>query len=499
MTTYANVYIVQDKNDLMKIIKDIHIPIHGRVSISLMAKYFIDSKYFQRLHELRQLATCNKVFPSATHTRFEHSIGTYYLADRLLNRIKLDTAQNNIVLWLYQNPLLNIYFNEYVSKSDDGALYVNLNDYDLSIINTITNKINWIFELIRIGALCHDIGHGPFSHAFDDVFIKKSDLRDHLYAAHEARSCKMIELITNESEILRKNISESDIKFIQTIIDPDETCEGFVYHIVSNNLNGLDVDKYDYIARDNLHLGLDYNFNSYKLIDSSKVLNNKITYDDKYKFDILDLFQKRHRLHKIAYGHKSVISSLFLTTDLMKILDKVIDISKSILDMNVFINMTDEYIIQYIKIILQFQNAQNNPFANKLTVDDYDVLKKLYNRYQIRDLYTHIGTILTKEQIIIDEHFNDPTHIIHYAKNGYVSGNKTNPMNNIYTYKAKDLSSNNENVECNININDISYIVPEIYQEYIAMVICRDKNYDKILQDKQKIENIKIIIRDTLK
>lgn len=72
--------------------KEIHIPIHGTVSmVWLMAKYFIDNKYFQRLHKLKQLGTCDFIYPSAKHTRFEHSLGTYYLAVSRQNYYKNKT------------------------------------------------------------------------------------------------------------------------------------------------------------------------------------------------------------------------------------------------------------------------------------------------------------------------------------------------------------------------------------------------------------------------
>ena len=101
--------------------------IHGNIIISPLAKKIIDTEEFQRLRNIKQLGCCNFVFPSATHTRFEHSIGVYHLSCKyidILNRKK-------------------VYYNETERKC------------------------------ITLAALIHDLGHGPYSHLFDELFEKR--------------------------------------------------------------------------------------------------------------------------------------------------------------------------------------------------------------------------------------------------------------------------------------------------------------------------------------
>ena len=204
------------KFDLIRKAKTIHLPIHGSVDVSIIAKIFIDNPYFQRLRKLKQLGACEYVFPSATHTRFEHSIGTYFLCDKILNRIKLVTKFSKLCLWLEKIDELKNYFTTDLIK--------------------INKTISWIFEMIKIGALCHDIGHGPFSHLFDDIFINHTSNKYHDMATHEARSTEIIKIIIKNDVQLNKLLSDNDIKFIQSIIDPDKTRRGFTYQIVSNYL-----------------------------------------------------------------------------------------------------------------------------------------------------------------------------------------------------------------------------------------------------------------------
>ncbi|MDH4291376.1 MAG: HD domain-containing protein, partial [Dehalococcoidia bacterium] len=100
-------------------------PVYGYVYVTEAEKEIIDSFPVQRLHRLRQLAGAEFVYPGANHTRFEHSIGVMYLAG-----------------CLSENPNLSSHLSEDESQT------------------------------IRIAALLHDVGHGPFSHVFEHLLAK---------------------------------------------------------------------------------------------------------------------------------------------------------------------------------------------------------------------------------------------------------------------------------------------------------------------------------------
>ncbi|VDP32672.1 unnamed protein product [Schistosoma curassoni] len=104
--------------------------VHGVIELESLAVQLIDSPEFQRLREIKQLGIAYFVFPSCQHSRFEHSIGTYHMAKKLLETIHNDKN--------YSGPAL--------SSSEQLA--------------------------IRIAALCHDLGHGPFSHLWEE-FVKR--------------------------------------------------------------------------------------------------------------------------------------------------------------------------------------------------------------------------------------------------------------------------------------------------------------------------------------
>src|SRR5690606_32489551 len=107
---------------------------------------------------------------------------------------------------------------------------------------------DYVCELVKISALCHDIGHGPFSHAFDDLFKSNKYINhnDSGRNTHEFRSTVILEHIIKNDKILSSAITDDEIQFMKNLIDPKDR-NGFIYQIVSNNLNGLDVDKFDYL------------------------------------------------------------------------------------------------------------------------------------------------------------------------------------------------------------------------------------------------------------
>src|ERR687890_1229704 len=116
----------------LKFIGEITDPIHKNIKFTLIEKELIDTFIFQRLRRIRQLAGAHLVYPGALHSRFEHSLGSMFLAGL--------AAQT-------------LYSKDYFTDQD----YI---------------------QKIRIAALLHDIGHGPFSHLFEEV-LKTDDKFSH--------------------------------------------------------------------------------------------------------------------------------------------------------------------------------------------------------------------------------------------------------------------------------------------------------------------------------
>ena len=435
--------------------KEIYDIIHGHITISPLANRIIDTPAFQRLRYLRQLGTCFYVFPSATHTRFEHSLGTYHLTEKVLKIILENYDKNSINSSLSEIEELKSYYS--------NKIIINNNE-------EYNNKLdNHICELIKIAGLCHDLGHGPFSHVFDDHYIlqvkdnyKECNYNQN-YNYHEYRSCMIIEDIIKNDEFLKNNISTNEIKFIQKLIKPTPSCKSFVFQIVSNNLNSIDVDKFDYIARDSTTLGLKYGIDFNRIINGIRIIDNKICYPEKIYYEIASLFTTRYRLHKEIYTHKAVVSTQYMIIEILLLIDPILKLYESIFDVKKFIILTDEYIISMLKMLYLTKDNYNT--ENKQKIENaYDI----WNKLNYRKLYKLVGNLVSDKKIELELFANLKEIKIYSGKIGFISANK-NPLKNVFLYNKK-----NATICKNINSKDISYLIPTKFQEYIYLFFSKN-------------------------
>lgn len=423
--------------------------IHGNIPITFMAKRIIDTEIFQRLRNISQLGVVKYVFMNANHTRFEHSIGTYHLTGLLTSKIQQVIKQDDLFLSLNDISHLRDYLN---ITYPDG-------NYKLD---------NFLKELIKIAGLVHDLGHGAYSHLFDEI-IHQSLNTGHINATHEKRSTLLIEMIIKNDELLRKYITPKLINFIQSLIVNTSNKKTFIYQIVSNSLNGLDVDKFDYLTRDTFMLGIKNNFDFSRLINQIKIINKNICYPQQAIYDIINLYETRYKMHKIVYNNPTVIGIQLILMRIMKHLNLLLNIENSILNMNDFIKLDDNYIIKSINILLNIYK------------DNIDLIEanKLLQRINTRNFYKLVSAITNLKNI--DKNTIDAKYIIFQTQIGYISGKKPNPFKSIYIYNTKTGNSDilysifdkpdNNTLDGN-NISNIINI--STYKEYITMIYDKD-------------------------
>jgi HD superfamily phosphohydrolase len=461
-------------NDICRHVKTLHDAIHGYIHLTVFATKIIDTNFFQRLRKLKQLGVCSYVYPTGIHTRFEHSIGTYHIADEQLNTIVTTTDPKSIDNYLANIPELNNYYEKMYN-------------------NQVHPLDMYVCELIKIAALCHDIGHGPFSHVFDDVFIPDVGKGNNFCATHEERSGVMIQMLIEQDEILSKIIHPDEIIFIQNLINPTKNHTGFIYQIVSNTLNSLDVDKFDYLTRDVYALNFQAKIDPARLVKHIRVIDNNIVYPEQAVDDIYNLFQTRFRLHKEVYCHKVVIAIQFVIVKLMKLLDDILKISDSISNMNQFCLLTDEYILESVEVINKFRNNLTN--VQRKNIDE---AKQLIDDLHNRKLYAVICNLVSTTKIDIDNYLEslclpDKDKIIVFQnKIGFVSGNKPNPLDSIFVFKTKDSTKIAGKLEAfKKNKNNVTALMPQMYQEYIITLYYADKtNVARINELRTLIENM---------
>jgi deoxynucleoside triphosphate triphosphohydrolase SAMHD1 len=267
-------------------------PVHREYELSAEIIDIINTTVFQRLRRLKQLATAHWVWLGATHTRFEHSISVSYLAGHLATSLQR------------KQPELGI--------SDRQIL------------------------LVQLAGLLHDVGHGPFSHLFDDIFLAESTSP---MAHHEQRSVAIVTQLLTESTF---SYTAEEIAFVQSLIAPSKGQEGFLYHIVANQVNHLDVDKMEYIKRDARACGLSsggFDTDTMRIINAARVIDGHICYHKKVYEDIYNLFQTRYRLHTTVYRHSAVVAIHHMVADALRASN--IPLEKSIEKLTTFYTFDD--------------------------------------------------------------------------------------------------------------------------------------------------------------
>lgn len=468
-----NIIIVVEMNDKRIIYnyKQVRDTVYQFIKLSNIAFLIIDTSEFKRLKDIRQLGTTYHVYPAASHSRFEHSIGTYYVAGWILESIKKNTSAEILNECLSTVPELQDYYTRTY-----GDLPHNKLD-------------NYVCELIKIAALCHDVGHGPYSHGYDDVALpairkeinntrsEEEKIQAHPYEIHEVRSCEILNYIIKNNDVLSDIIKDNEIQFMKDLINPSDKHVGFVYQIVSNSLNGVDIDKIDYIARDIKTLDIADGFEYKRLIDDAKVIGNNICYPWSMRKELVALFEKRYKMHKTVYGHKTVVGILYMITDIMILMNPILDLYGAIFDIEAFCELTDSYILENIKS--EYKRISMDIFKNNYTDDQKARITCAYNiwkRIQKRDLYKCIMVKDSTEYINLNESgFFDKVSkdevIVHNSKMGYVSGSKKNPLDSLYFYDSKtpDESMNPPKEE-------LTRFISDTYQEYVCMIFIKDSS-----------------------
>jgi len=243
--------------------------------------------------------------------------------------------------------------------------------------------------------------------------------------------------------------------------------QGFIYQLVNNKSNSVDVDKLDYISRDTQSLGLEFGGNFARIIDGMKVINNTICFPEKISYDIVSLFVTRYRLHKQVYNNKAVISTQLMLNKIIIELDNFLDIYVKIYAIDNMIDLTDDFVTTMTRYILK------NP-PEKLTEKDktsLDIIKSLWDRLNRRELFKIVEMGVSKDfedhkknlNIALEKHARDDI-LIRNCKIGFVSGDKNNPLDNILFYKK-----GSENAKT-MKKEDMSVLLPIVYQEYIYML-----------------------------
>ncbi|MEI6188852.1 MAG: HD domain-containing protein [Chitinophagia bacterium] len=229
-----------------KIIND---PVHGFITINdpLIAA-LVNHPFYQRLRRIQQMALAQMVYPGAVHTRLHHSLGAYHLMCNAITELK-----------------------------DKG---IEITDAEA--------------QAAKAAILLHDIGHGPFSHALENVILKG--------VTHEDLSLLIMQALNEQENEQLKGKLTLAIK-----IFTNQYPKTFLHQLISGQ---LDVDRLDYLSRDSFFTGVSEGVIGYqRILKMLTVHNNELVVEEKGITSVEKFLVSRRLMYWQVYMHKSVVAA----------------------------------------------------------------------------------------------------------------------------------------------------------------------------------------------
>jgi len=338
-------------------------PVYGEITLSPLEILCIDTRPMQRLREISQLGGAQSVYPGATHTRFLHSLGVMHLSGMYAEQLKLSPKS---------------------------------------------------IRLLRLAGLMHDIGHGPYSHQFDDIAYKKAglkhghdDQRKHLLIQLMPVEMKRVydhsmkaiwkENVKNElQDILERPISvDEDIQplFLELMesvcrVFEGETAGSAEFNIIQGPLGA---DRIDFVLRDAYYCGTpEYGtLDLQRIIRSARLIEKdgmkRLTYDAKIIDSIYRVLFGRFMMYKNVYFHKTARAADLMIQRVLELSYDFLSLEDYINDYNRFCQLTEGWL--YYSILEKHQSYEPAKGDER---DKIEEAFQLMTDYQERRLWKSI-------------------------------------------------------------------------------------------------------------
>ncbi|MBC7848550.1 MAG: HD domain-containing protein [Chitinophagaceae bacterium] len=288
---------------IRKIIND---PVHGFITIEDPLVFAVISHpWYQRLRRIQQMAFAHLVYPGAVHTRLHHSLGSYHLMCQALT--------------VLQRKGVEITPHEEVSA--------------------------------KIAILLHDAGHGPFSHALENVLIKE--------VHHEAISKLIMEVLNDQMNGQLRTAIE---------IFTGNYSKPFLHQLISGQ---LDVDRLDYLSRDSFFTGVSEGVIGYdRIIQMLTVHQGELVVEEKAIYSTEKFLVSRRLMYWQVYLHKTVVSAEKM---LVRIIERAQDLVAS------GEKLSSSSIVLDFFLLTNRSGSIEQHLDNFCQLDDYDVLSAIKN------------------------------------------------------------------------------------------------------------------------
>jgi HD superfamily phosphohydrolase len=329
----------------LEIVRRIRGNLHGSIDVSALEDLVIDHPLFQRLRRVHQTAFLSYVFPGATHSRFEHSLGVMHLAGVAWQKLEANQHRLKVSTRKYEN---------FKDREIKESLHENhgMLAPTFDLMGEVFSS-SYILQALRLAALLHDVGHPPFSHSgerflpsLESVLAESKDLPGYLNqflnqlqdswiecgrdpkteaVSHEIFTVILVDRLLEDVYSKNKNIkTRIEMQDVVSIIMPEiPPVDGSpllamkVHHACHEIVSGeIDVDRMDYLQRDSRECGVVYGiFDADRILDSlslyqdpiSSNLHLAIQYTGLAAFE--DYLRARQSMYLQLYFHKTSVAA----------------------------------------------------------------------------------------------------------------------------------------------------------------------------------------------
>ncbi|MFX1298339.1 MAG: HD domain-containing protein [Promethearchaeota archaeon] len=322
--------------------KEILDPIHGPIPITPIELKIISTPVFQRLRYITQLSLTSLVFPGATHNRFQHSLGTLHVMDKLLYTLKLE-----------------------------------------EFLPALGENHQRIIQTMRLAALLHDCGHLPFSHTFENLYEPGTHELFGKYIIERSQIGKLL----NEISIDPKNIGALIMGDIP-IVDENSKLLTELLPLLHSD---ADADRMDYLLRDAYYTGVPYgNVDLNRICNYVRLFDGHICFHEKSQGALEDFLYSRYQMYKIVYIHKTVVCYELILHKIYQIFQKYKDLIKIpflLPDIDNFKESSKDWYDNYLFFLNEasfFESIRILMNAKETNDSDRNALKNLFLRIVYR-------------------------------------------------------------------------------------------------------------------
>lgn len=341
-----------------KVLHRIHCSVLGRIIIEDELIYeLIYTNEFQRLQRIKQLGAVHFLFPTATHTRFSHSLGVYEIARRFINHFEEKT--------------------------------------------TIDPKEK---QKVLVAALLHDIGHGPLSHFFEIINTKN----------HEEYTIEIISHPQSKiNKLLKKYLSDEDIADIVKIISKTHP-KKWINQLISSE---IDVDRLDYLLRDGYFTGTKYvNLDIDWLINSAWLESDTIVFNADALQSLESTLLSRYYMYSRIYLNDKIEA---FTHQFLFVINRIKDLLKTgyefgfafqeyeflfkqtSLDWSELIQTNDDWLYLLIQKCANEKDSILNKTANNILCGNLPKVYRLEDQAQTQEFKVLIQGLINEQQYTI--------------------------------------------------------------------------------------------------